>query len=332
MTNHDTGNAPRDKTGILIDGLLVCKWESSIFEEMRKVKMTAANCTVSVWEGFADTIRNIMDMKKLIRENQELALEARTISDINEALESGKTGIILGFQNAHAIEDDIRNVEVFSELGVRVIQLTYNTQNLVGTGCYERDSGLSGYGHEVLGEMNRLGIVCDLSHCGSLTAKEAIEASQQPVCYSHTAPAGLKDHPRNKTDEQLRHIADHSGFVGVTMFASFLDRGAESTADDFARAIVYVTNIVGEESVGIGTDYTQGHDRNFFEWITHDKGRGRRLTKFGAIANPKGLEEIADLRNLEVALEKQGLPSRQIENLMGQNWMNYLGRVWKSSP
>lgn len=329
MTNSKHDNTDQDRSPILVDGLLVSKWSREIFEEMRKVDMTAANCTVSVWEGFTDTLRNIMDMKKMIRESSELVMEARSTEDIHEARESRKTGIVLGFQNSHAIEDQLSNVEVFSELGVRVIQLTYNTQNLVGTGCYERDGGLSGYGHEVLSEMNRLGIVCDLSHCGSLTAKEAIEASQQPVCYSHMAPAGLKDHPRNKTDEQLRHIADHEGFVGVTMFASFLDRGADSTTDDFARAIAYVMNIVGEESVGIGTDYTQGHDRHFFEWITHDKGHGRRLTEFGAIANPKGLEKIGDLRNLEPALERQGFKERQIENVIGQNWLKYLGRVWK---
>lgn len=314
---------------MLVDGLLVSNWGRSVFEEMHRSEVTAANCTVSVWENFTDTVDNIMHMRKLIRENSDIAQLVRSTADIHSAYEQGKSGIILGFQNAHAIEDKLSNIEVFHDLGVRIIQLTYNTQNLVGTGCYERDGGLSGYGVEVLEEMNRLGIVCDLSHCGARTAQEAIEASKQPVCYSHTAPAGLKDHPRNKTDEQLRHIAENGGFVGVTMFASFLARGAESTADDFAEAIVYVMNIVGEASVGIGTDYTQGHGRDFFEWITHDKGHGRQLTEFGAIANPKGLETIGELRNLEPALERQGLTDTQIENVLARNWIRFFERTWK---
>ena len=320
---------PVDKgTRMLIDGLLVSKWSREVFEEMQKAKVTAANCTVSVWEGFTDTVDNIMSMRKLIRESAGKVVLVRSTEDILSAYENGKSGVILGFQNSHAVEDKVSNVEVFHDLGVRIIQLTYNTQNLVGTGCYERDGGLSGYGHEVLEEMNRLGIVCDLSHCGANTAKEAIEASKVPVCYSHTAPAGLKEHPRNKTDEQLRHIADHDGFVGVTMFASFLARGLDSTADDFAEAIAYVMNIVGEESVGIGTDHTQGHGREFFEWITHDKGHGRRLTEFGAIANPKGLQSIGELRNLEAALEKRGFSARQIENVLAKNWLRFFERTW----
>ena len=110
--------------------------------------------------------------------------------------------------------------------------MCYNTQNLVGTGCYERDGGLSGFGREIVAEMNRVGIMCDLSHVGSKTSEEVILESKKPVCYSHCLPSGLKEHPRNKSDEELKFIADHGGFVGVTMFAPFLAKGIDSTIDD----------------------------------------------------------------------------------------------------
>jgi len=313
---------------VVIDGLIIAKWDKDIFEDMRRGGLTAANCTVSVWEGFSDTVANIADMKKLIRENHELVSLVRGTEDILDAKRKGKTGIILGFQNAHAFEDNLGYIEAFADMGVRVVQLCYNTQNLVGTGCYERDGGLSGFGREVIAEMNRVGIMVDLSHVGGATSEEAILASTKPVCYSHCLPSGLKEHPRNKSDEQLRFIADRGGFIGVTMFPPFLKRGIEATVDDYVEAIDYVINLVGEDCVGIGTDFTQGYDKGFFDWITHDKGRHRRLTNFGRIVNPEGIRTIGEFPNLTAAMEKAGWKESRIRKVMGGNWVNTFREVW----
>src|SRR3546814_191425 len=222
---------------IIIDGMINAKWVRLIFKYMKKGGLSAASCTVSFWERFQGTVNNITAMKKLIRENSELVTLVRNVGDIRQAKKNGKTGIILSFQNAHAYEDLLGNIEAFSDMGVRVVQLCYNTQNLVGTGCYERDGGLYGYGREVIEEMNRCGVMVDLSHVGANTSKEAILASGKPVCYSHCLPSGLKDHPRNKSDEELKFIADHDGFVGVTMFSPFLKRGIEATVHDYVEEI-----------------------------------------------------------------------------------------------
>jgi len=213
-------------------------------------------------------------------------------------------------------------------MGVRVVQLCYNTQNLIGTGCYERDGGLSGFGREAIAEMNRVGIMVDLSHVGGNTSEEAILASTKPVCYSHCLPSGLKEHPRNKSDEQLRFIADRGGFIGVTMFPPFLKRGIEATVDDYVEAIDYVINLVGEDCVGIGTDFTQGYDKGFFDWITHDKGRHRRLTNFGKIINPEGIRTIGEFPNLTAAMEKAGWTEARIRKVMGDNWVRVFREVW----
>ena len=206
--------------------------------------------------------------------------------------------------------------------------MCYNTQNLVGTGCYERDGGLSGFGREIVAEMNRVGMMCDLSHVGETTSREVIEASEKPVCYSHCLPSGLKEHPRNKSDEELRFIADHGGFVGVTMFTPFLRAGVDATVDDYVEAIEYVMNIVGEDAIGIGTDFTQGQDQAFFEWLTHDKGYARRLTNFGTIINPEGIRTIGEFPNLTEALLRRGMSERQVRKIMGENWMRVLKEVW----
>ncbi len=316
------------KDAIVLDGLIIANWSRAVFEDMHKGGLTAANCTVSVWEGFQGTVHNIAAMKKNIRENADLLTLVRTTEDIDAAKKSGKTGIILGFQNAHAFEDHLGHIEAFADMGVRVVQLCYNTQNLIGTGCYERDGGLSGYGREVIGEMNRVGIMVDLSHVGAKTSEEAILESKKPVTYSHCLPAGMKEHPRNKSDDQLKFIADHGGFIGVTMFPPFLKRGIESTVDDYVEAIDYVINLVGEDCVGYGTDFTQGYGQEFFDHITHDKGINRRLTNFGTVQNPEGIRTIGETPNLTAAMEKAGWSVAKIEKIIGRNWVRVFKDVW----
>ncbi len=313
---------------IIIDGLNISKFEHSVFEDMRKGGVTAVNCTVSVWESFQKTVDNIAEMRQQIREHSDILTLVRTTDDIRRAKQENKTGIIFGFQNAHAFEDNLGYIETFKQLGVNVVQLCYNTQNLVGTGCYERDGGLSGFGREVIQEMNRVGIMVDLSHVGGNTSSEAIAASKMPVCYSHCCPSGLKEHPRNKTDEQLKEIADAGGFVGVTMFAPFLKRGADATVEDYLEAIEYVVDLIGEDNVGIGTDFTQGYSTEFFDWITHDKGRYRQLTNFGKVVNPEGIRTIGEFPNLTAAMERAGWGESRIKKIMGENWVRVFDSVW----
>lgn len=265
---------------IVFDGLNVSNWSRAVFEDMRKGGITATNCTCSVWEDFRDTMRNIGLWKNWFRDHSDLLTQVYTTADISRAKRENKTGIVLGFQNVSAFEDQIGYVQLFKELGVGIAQLAYNTQNFIGSGCYEStDSGLSDFGREIVAEMNRVGMLCDLSHVGTITSRDTILASTKPVCYSHCLPAGLKAHPRNKSDEALRFIAERGGFIGVTMFPPFLAKGVDATVDDYVAAIDYIVNLAGEESVGIGTDFTQGYDRAFFDWITHDKGNARKLTE-----------------------------------------------------
>jgi membrane dipeptidase len=314
---------------IVIDGLIVSNWSREVFADMRRGGLTAANCTCSVWEGFHDTMANIGRWNRWFVEHGDLIVKARTTADIRAAKAGGKTAVILGFQNTSAFEDRLDFIEIFKDAGIGIAQIAYNTQNLSGSGCYESsDGGLSDFGREVIAEMNRVGILCDLSHVGAVTSRDVIEASQKPVAFTHCLPLGLKQHPRNKSDEDLRFIADHGGFIGVTMFTPFLKRGGDSTIDDYIEAIDYIINIAGEENVGIGTDFTQGHDDSFFKWITQDKGYARTLTEFGEIKFPDGFASICDFPNLTAAMDKAGWSETRICNILGLNWMRLLGEVW----
>ena len=172
--------------------------------------------------------------------------------------------------------------------------MTYNSQNLVGAGCWEtNDSGLTDFGHEVVSAMNDLGILIDLSHVGPKTSDDAIKYSKSPVAYTHCCPM-LKQHARNKTDEQLRAIGKSDGFVGFASYTPFLPKGEDSTLADCVSAIDYVINIVGENRVGIGTDWVQDQDIDFFTYLSSDKGKGKPTsTPHKRVPSmPKGLESL----------------------------------------
>ena len=314
---------------LIIDGLVISKWSRDVFLDMRKGGLTAANCTCSVWEGIRVSLDNIAAWKRMFEAHGDLILQVKTSEDIPRAKQEGKIGIILGWQNTSGIEDRVEYLAIFKELGVHIMQLTYNTQNFVGSGCYETvDSGLSDFGRDVVDEMNHLGILVDLSHVGAKTSDDAIRHSKKPVAYTHCLPSGLKEHQRNKSDGQLKFIADQGGFIGVTMFPAFLRRGTESTVDDYVEAMDYVINLVGEECVGFGTDFTQDQSQAWFDWLVHDKGDGRELTAFGEIINPKGIRTIGEFPNLTQALLDHGLSEPVVRKIMGENWVRVLKDVW----
>lgn len=325
-------NALHD-SAVVIDGLIISNWSRAVFEDMRRGGLTAANCTCSVWEGIRGTMDNIARWKRWIDENDDLLVQVHTTADIRRAKEDRKVGIILGWQNTSGIEDQLDYLRLFRDLGVRVMQLTYNTQNLAGSGCYEgRDSGLSDFGRDVIDEMNRLGIVVDLSHVGPQTSEDAIRHSSKPVAYTHCCPAALKEHPRNKSDEQLRFIAEHGGFVGVAAFQPFLATGPAATLDDYLEAVEHVFDLVGEERVGIGTDFTQDQPDDFFHWLRFDKGYGRELVDLGVPSQTpmtvEGLRTIGDYPNLTAAAERRGWSEQRIRRFLGENWLAFFEEVW----
>lgn len=314
---------------IVFDGLIISNWSHSVFEDMRRGGLTGANCTCCVWESFEETMRNIARWRRWFDEHSDLIRPVHQVADIRSAKSEGRTGIILGFQNVSAFEDQLGYIGLFKDLGVGIAQLAYNTQNLVGAGCYEsRDSGLSDFGREVVAEMNRVGMMCDLSHVGPVTSKDTIMVSTKPVCYSHCLPAALKPHPRNKSDEELHFMVDHGGFVGVTMFPPFLAKGSNATVENYVEAIDHVIDVAGEDSVGIGTDFTQGYGSEFLVNLTHDKGYARKLTEFKEVVYPEGLRTIGELPNLTAAMTKAGWPEQKILKVLGENWLRVLGEVW----
>jgi len=317
---------------IVIDGLNVSKWDSpAVYESLRAGRVTAINATVAVWEGFQATMDNIAGWLRRFEERSATLLQVRKVDDIVQAKREGKAGVILGFQNAAPIGDRLDRLALFHALGVRIIQLTYNERNLLGNGCYERrDEGLSHFGVDAVREMNRLGILVDLSHVGDRTTLDAIEVSEKPVACTHANSRSYHHHVRNKLDDTLRLLAQKGGVVGANSFAMFLRRGADSTVEDYADAIDDLVQKIGVDHVGIGTDYTQDQPEEFFTWLFMQQGtkdKGVRLP--WPVSQPAGMETPADLPNVAVALMKRGYTETDVRKILGENWLRLFREVWR---
>lgn len=321
---------------IVIDGLSISNWESdAVFRRLRAGNITAINATVATWENFVQTMAHLSAWMRRFRERDDI-LQVKETADIYTAKEQGKTGIILSFQNASPIENDLDRLGLFLALGVRVIQLTYHETNLLGSGCWERtDGGLSNFGVDAVREMNRLGIVIDLSHVGPKTTMDAIEMSEQPVAITHANARSFCGHPRNKEEDALKLLAEKGGVVGATSFANFLPRGFDSTVEDFVDAIDDMVDRVGIDHVAIGTDSTHDQPLEFWHYIGSQQG-----TKFpstfadGSVPytelsfQPKGIDSPAEFPNLAEVLVNRGYSAEDITKLLGGNWMNLFERVW----
>ncbi|WP_342364340.1 dipeptidase [Terrarubrum flagellatum] len=333
----DIQTTPQSKTlhekAVVIDALHTCNWSREIFEELRAGGYDAVNASNVLWENFAAAINEVANWKRRFAENSDLIRPIRKISDIHAAKAEGKTGIIMGWQNTSPIEDRLDYLEIFKDLGVGIMQLTYNTQNYSGAGYLEQnDSGLTGFGREVVDEMARVGVLCDLSHVGDKTTADTIAYSKKPVCMTHVLPRALRDVKRNKPDELIKACAEKGGVIGVSFFAPGLVAGNDATVHDVLDAMEHVINLVGEDHVGVGTDFSQGHARPgpWLLWANRDKGTARTLTEFGSakISKPAGVDKVHKLPNLTAAMLQRGWSEALVLKLLGGNWLRLLSECW----
>ena len=322
---------------VVIDGLNVSNWDSpAVFRSLKKGGVTAINATVATWENFQETLDHISRWDTRFSEYEADVLQVRTVDDIHRAKREGKTGVILGFQNASPIENDLARLALFRQVGVGVIQVTYHERNLLGNGCYERrDDGLSNFGVDAVREMNQVGILIDLSHVGDRTTLETIEQSEKPLACTHANARSYYDVPRNKADEALKLMAEKGGVVGATCIRSFLRNGLASTLDDYVDAIDHMVELVGVDHVGIGTDFTQDQTPSFWRYIGSQQGTKFPSTFVKTAVDyskvelyPKGLETPDEMPNIAVELMSRGYGRQDIAKVLGGNWLRLFHEVW----
>lgn len=318
---------------IYIDGLECSLFDREIFEELRSGKMTCVTCTLAFWEDASETMERIAHWRDMERDNKDLILLARSPADIERAAESGRTAILLGTQNTSPLEDRLRYVELFYDLGLRVMQLTYNNQNAYGGSCYEpSDSGLSRAGKQLVREMNRVGMVIDLSHVGDRTSADVIAHSELPVAITHANPHSLVAHRRNKPDELLTALAQSEGMLGLATYRNIAGEWIASV-DKWCEMVARAVDILDVEHVGIGTDLSRKSGEAELQWMR--RGRWTRETDYGAgsatkpgkVPPPDWFRSTLDFPRIEDGLRRQGFDEAEVGNIMGGNWLRFYRRV-----
>lgn len=262
----------------------------------------------------------------------------RTSHDILKAKENRETGIILGSQDLRFLEDNniensIKLVRVFYELGMRIIQLAYLQQNYFGSGGVDKDAGLTEAGKKLVEEMNQTGVLIDVSHCGDRTVLDAIEHSQQPIAFTHANPREIVDHPRNKTDEQILALAEKGGVIGICSFAPLCTRkeGEHPTIEDLLDMIDYVVELAGISAVGIGLDLTPNWDydtRAFDEYAKEHPLVAAWMNYDLRKKNVAGCSRYADIINVTRGLVARGYSNEDIRRILGGNFLTLFEKVW----
>lgn len=318
---------------IVIDALNVSNWENKeVFDALKLSGITAINATCAVWEDCTGAINNILAWKHRFAKYGNFLYMVKTVDDIIKAKSENKVGIILGWQNAFPIGDNLDLISVFHSLGIRVIQLTYNERNLLGNGCYERvDDGLSHLGIAAVKEMNQAGILIDLSHVGDKSSLEVIEISEKPVAITHANARSFLKMVRNKPDEVLDALIEKGGVIGANAFPRFLANGWDSTLEDYINAMEDLIERVGIDHVGIGTDFTHKQPQAFFDWLFAPHGRSYRQLPApfpDPTLHPKGMETPDKFENIAYELYNRGFNEEDINKILGLNWLRVFGEVW----
>jgi membrane dipeptidase len=316
----------------LIDGLQYANWSEKIFRQMRAGRVDAVHATITYHETFRETVAVIERWNRWFERFPDLIFQGRTAEDVLRAQATGRTAIFFGSQNPSCIEDDIGLVEVLHTLGLRFMQLTYNNQSLLASGCYEaEDTGLTRMGRAVVAEMNRVGMVIDMSHSGERSTLDAIDHSTRPIAITHANPHDWHPALRNKSDTVLRALGQSGGMLGFSIYPHHLAGGSDCTLTSFCEMIARTADRIGPENLGIGSDLCQDQPDSVVTWMRN--GRWTKDTDFGegSAANPgfpRMPDWFSDNRHFSMirqGLEETGLSDPEIDGIMGGNWLRFFG-------
>ena len=320
----------------MIDGLQYANWSEKIFKEMREGNVDGVHVTITYHENFRETVLQIEKWNRFFEEFPDLIFQGKTAADLKLARETGRTAIFFGSQNPSCIEDDIGLVEILHTLGLRFMQLTYNNQSLLATGCYEADdTGLTRMGREVVSEMNRVGLVVDMSHSAERSTLDAIDHSSRPIAITHANPSFWHPALRNKSNDVLKALGDSGGMLGFSIYPHHLKNSSDCSLQSFCDMVAKTIDLMGEGNVGIGTDLCQDQPDSVVEWMR--VGRWTKSIDYGeGSAEKPGFPDMPswflgnlDFKNLSVGLRNTGMDAALISKVMGGNWFRFFSESFE---
>jgi membrane dipeptidase len=313
-----------------IDNLQYCKWSRKIFEINRTAGLDAVHVTIVYHEDFDELQTEVNKWKILFEDNADIIFPGYSFKDIEKAKDENRTAIFFGFQNCSPIEDDIGLVEKVHQLGCRFMQLTYNNQSLLATGCYEKnDSGVTNFGREVIKEMNRVGIVVDMSHSAEKSTFDAIEISEKPIAITHANPSFWHAAKRNKSSDLLKALSESGGILGLSLYPHHLRDNTNCSLDSFCEMVAKTAEIMDISKIGIGSDLCLDQPDSVVEWMrngtwtkTKNYGEGSK-NKPGFPEQPDWFKDARGFSNIEIGLKKIGFSDDETHGILGNNWYNF---------
>ena len=320
----------------IIDALQYSNWSEKIFREMNEGGITAVHVTICYHEDFQEMVQNVIAWNQRFEQFSQHIFHGLTSDDVRKADEEGRTAIFFGFQNCSPIEDNIGLVEVCHKLGVRFMQLSYNNQSLLAAGCYEVDDpGITRMGRQVIKEMNRVGLVVDMSHSANRSTLEAIEISERPIAITHANPSNWYDALRNKSEDVLRSLAQSGGMLGFSMYPHHLKDKSNCQLEDFCGMIARTADMIGVERIGFGSDLCQDQPDSVVEWMrngtwTREKDFGEGSASFaGFPEQPNWFKDNRDFKNILNCLRKTGFSEIEVERIAGLNWLEFFEKSFE---
>jgi len=322
---------------IVVDGIIIARgWNEDSFTALKKSGYTGFNASLDSF-SFNRALISLNEWQKRIKNNPDKLIYATSAEDFETAKKEGKVAILLGFQNTTMINRSLENLDILYQAGTRWMQLTYNYRNFLGDGCTERtNSGLSDFGIEVVERLNELGIIIDLSHCGPQTTNDGIKFSKTGAMINHSMCEALhKDHPRAKTDTQIKAMADKGGVLGIICLGYMIgpNLGTETTLETYIDHIDHAVKVGGIDHVALAADYPiQGLEAN---GATRENWYVPRLTRFKPsykVQWPPWIPELDTTdryRHVARRLDKRGYSTGDIEKILGLNWLRYYKEVLK---
>jgi membrane dipeptidase len=310
---------------VLIDGLQYCRWSRQVFMEMRRAGMTAVHVTIAYHGGFRDCVRAITDWNALFQTNADLIVHGRTADDIARAKASRRTAIFFGLQTPMPVEDDLGLVEVLHMLGVRFMQLTYNNQSLLGSGWMEAvDAGITRMGREVIAEMNRLGIIIDMSHSGERTTLDAIDISQRPIAVTHANPDWWCATSRNKSRTVLAALAGSGGILGLSLYPNHMQAGSQTSLSAFCAMAGEAAAVMGVDKLAIGSDLCQDQPDEVVRWMREGRWTRPAASPASFPPQPSWFRSNLDFPGLATGLAAAGFRPPEVAMVMGENWRRFM--------
>ena len=313
-----------------IDNLQYCNWSKEIFESNREAGLDAIHVTIAYHEDYDEVQKNFEEWKGYFATYPELIFQGRSYLDIEKAHNENKTAVFFGFQNCSPIEDDIKLVESVYQMGAVFMQLTYNNQSLLATGCYEEnDSGVTRMGKEVIKEMNRVGVIIDMSHSADKSTFDAINFSEKPIAITHANPLFWHKAKRNKPNDILKALGESGGMLGLSLYPHHLLGGTNCTLDSFCQMVAKTAEIIGTKNLGIGSDLCLKQPDSIVEWMrngtwTKTKDYGEGTVSNAAFPNqPEWFQDARGFNNIEKGLKKVGFNNEELYGILGDNWFNF---------